>query len=165
MHNNKTLLTNKGFTLIEVAIVMALFAIMAGLIATNLIRPQAQASLNSTYPTIYADIKSQQVNAMAGSTRGETSSQDFGVYFDVNSYTIFTGTSYIPGESGNLTVELASGLEFSNITLPASQVVFTSNTGVFSGYIPAQDSVTLTHNTTNESLTFTINKYGGIDIQ
>src|SRR3989344_9266975 len=82
--NRKT----SGFTLVELMVVMGIFALMLGFTSINLIRPQTQANLDTTVTTLVSDLKEQQIRAMTGD-----GPSDYGVNFEPGRYTLFTGSN------------------------------------------------------------------------
>src|SRR3989344_3525318 len=99
-----------GFTLIEVILVMGIFAILAGFTTINLLRPQQSADLNSTTTTIIADIKQQQARSILGETGGGPVAVVHGIYFENNKYTLFKGLTYSAADPANFVVDLSTGL-------------------------------------------------------
>jgi prepilin-type N-terminal cleavage/methylation domain-containing protein len=86
----------KGFTLVEMLVVLGLM-LGFGIVALTFSVPQLQASQTES---LLDDIRSltflQQQKAYSG-----LNSKAYGIYFDTNSYTVFTGTSYAGRESGD----------------------------------------------------------------
>lgn len=135
----------KGFTLVELLLVMGIFAILAAFTTINLIQPQTKSSLDSTINMLIADLKQQQVEAMIG----EAASQ-FGIQFDSSSYTII---------KDDFTVSLDSNLSLSN-NFPLSRVVFNKR----SGELENTGSITITDSGGNAK-TINVNKLGVVNIQ
>ncbi|OGD85668.1 hypothetical protein A2164_03070 [Candidatus Curtissbacteria bacterium RBG_13_35_7] len=147
-----------AFTLIEILLVIAIFAILAGFTTINLIKPQTSASINSTVNTLVADIKEQQLKSMVGDTEGQSIAQTYGVRFETNRYILFHGM-YNPSEPSNFEINLDSNTTFTN--LPSTQeFIFLKK----SGEIINPNSLTIQNNETNEQKTLTINRLGAITI-
>jgi prepilin-type N-terminal cleavage/methylation domain-containing protein len=139
-----------GFTLIELVVVMGIFAIMVGFASINLIHPQTQASLDTTLTSLVSDLKEQQIRAMTGDDKSA-----YGVHITANNYTLFTGSSYSTGTE-YFTVSLNSGLSIST----PSDIIFAQRSGE-----TTQATFTLTNSTSSESKTIIINTLGAIKIQ
>ena len=152
----------QGFTLIELALIMAIIAILVSFISVNLLKPQTTASTASTVKILGADLKEQQIKAMSGDSDGETTTDSQGIYFESNRYTLFRGPNYASG-SHYFQVDMDQNLILSN-TLPSSQVVFGKRSGEVASYAPGSDTITLSHTQSGEQKTITINRYGAITI-
>ena len=151
----------KGFTLIEVLLVMGLFAILAGLVSMNLLRPQTQASLEGTVQTIIADVKSQQLKAMSGDSEGQAAAQQYGVHFETSSYTLFQSSSYVPGDPANFVVS-ADNLQLTT-TFPLAQIVFARRSGEITGFVAGSTGITILNTQSGQQKTITLNRFGVID--
>ena len=151
-----------GFTLIELALIMGIIAILVSFITINLLKPQTTASTASTVQILGADIKEQQIKAMSGDTDGESSTDSQGIYFESNRYTLFRGPNYASG-SHYFQVDMDQNLILSN-TLPSSQVVFGKRSGEVANYTQGSDTITLSHSQSGEQKVITINRYGSITV-
>jgi len=149
----------KGFTLIEIILVVAIFSLLIGFVTINLLRPQNKASVDTLSTQLIADIKQQQLKALVGDSEGESSAQQFGVYFESNGYTLFRGSSYSSEESTNFKVEL-SEVSLTNINFGSAQLVFDKVSGEVANYSSGSDSVTISHVSAGFSETITVNRYG-----
>lgn len=102
----------RGFTLLEVVIVLALIGLLLALGAWN---------LNHSVEQINVDIGSHNVIATLQLARSRTvASQDdtqYGIHFNTTQYVLFQGSSYTAGDSNNEVYTLANGLEFFNVSL------------------------------------------------
>src|SRR4030042_5273018 len=98
----------KGFTLIELMVVMAIFALITGFGALNLVNLQTKSSLAAHVNTLVADIKEQQIKTMAGDMGGTASQIEFGIYFESNRYTLFQGPTYSSSDPDNFIVDLSA---------------------------------------------------------
>lgn len=152
----------KGFTVVDLMIVMATIAILLGLVSVNLIGVQDKANLNTTLNTLVSDIRTQQLKAMVGDTQGTSTPGQFGLHFDADSYTLFYGPVYEPSESSNIVVELPDTLEFQPIGFPLSQVVFDIGSGEVVGFVSGQNTVTLLNTSSNEQEVIGLNRYGAV---
>jgi prepilin-type N-terminal cleavage/methylation domain-containing protein len=153
-----------GFTLVELLLVMGIIAILASLTTISLIRPQTSSAINTSLTSLTADIKHTQLRAMAGDALGESTQQKHGIYFEQDAYTIFAGDAYSETNPSNFKIDLAGGTVFSNIDFPSSQILFLSLSGEVENYSDSQNSITITHPSSEDSKTILINKYGAITI-
>lgn len=153
----------QGFTLIELALIMSIIAILVSFIGVNLLKPQTTASTSSTATILVSDLREQQIKTMAGDGEGTAAAQAHGIHFESTRYTLFRGTTYSAGEPSNFTIDLESGLSLST-TLPQQQIVFVKRSGEVAGYTSGQDTITLSHTQGGEQKTITINRYGAINI-
>ena len=152
----------QGFTLIELALIMGIIAILISFITINLLKPQTTASTASTVQILGADIKEQQIKAMSGDSDGETTTDSQGIYFESNRYTLFRGPNYTSG-SHYFQVDMDQNLILSN-TIPSSQVVFMKRSGEVANYTSGSDTITLSHTQSGEQKVITINRYGSITV-
>lgn len=143
----------KGFTLIELMLVMGLFVALVAIVYINASRPQISSSLNTIVSVLISDIRHQQLKSITGD-----SATTHGIYFETDKYTLFKGASYNPADPDNFAVTLTSGLEFSNIGFPSNTLLFEKD-GSYSGYAGSDVSVTVYHSAGDEKVV-TINKYG-----
>jgi type II secretory pathway pseudopilin PulG len=141
----------RGFSLAELVIIIAISIIMLALGTVSLLNSQEKASLSTTIETFIADLKEQQVKAMVGDTEGTGSANDYGINFETTQYTLFRNT-YVAGNSQNFSVPLPSTIE---ATSP--RITFTKGSGETTPV-----SITFTNTATNEIRTITINKYGTV---
>lgn len=137
--------------MIELMVVMGIFALMLGFASINLIRPQTQANLDTTVTTLISDLKGQQIRAMSGD--GPSA---YGVFFEQNRYTLFTGSSFSAGATDNFSVNMEGGITIS----PTTSVVFAQRSGETS-----TTSILVTNTNSNQTKTVTINQYGAASIQ
>lgn len=143
---------SQGFTLIELMVVMGIFALMIGFASINLIRPQTQAYFDTSITTLVADLKEQQMRAMTGD--GATI---YGVRFNSNNYILFTGSSY--PLTDNFTINLNSNLQ---ISPNPTTIVFAQRSGETG---TATTTLTVTNSASGEHKDIIINNLGGIKIQ
>lgn len=152
----------KGFTFIELIVVMAVIATLTSFAIVNLSSIQHKAYLSATIDTFLSDYKQQQVKAMTGDTDGTNTTQSYGIYFEQNQYTLFRGTSYSASEPSNFVIALDGSVEFSPINVPQSQLIFAAGSGEVSNYSATEGTVTLHNVVSGEQKTLTVNRYGVI---
>lgn len=154
---------NTGFTLIELILIMGLFAILAALATVNLLRPQNKASIDTAVTTLVADLKEQQIKAMAGDSEGQGTAFAYGVYFEPQKYTLFRGSSYSGPDPAYFVIDLGGKVTLSS-TLPLSQVVFSRRSGGVANFVAGSNTITITQNSSGQQKTITINRFGVINV-
>lgn len=117
--------TQRGYTLIELSLVLALVAILLGIATINLARSQQGASLNAAEQILLSDLKQQQLKAMIGDAEGRADPDPYGVHFDSNRYVLFHGT-YSAVDTSNVVINLDSNMHFNN---PNYDVIFSRLSG------------------------------------
>lgn len=149
---------NKGFTLPELMVGMAMFAILVGLVTINLTGVHSSTNINTTIDTMVADIKQQQIKAMTGDTEGRASADSYGVHFDTTDYVLFHGTSYNASDTSNLTIDLSQGMQI--IRLTHQEIIFNQGNGEIKDS-SGSDTITL-ETPSGQQKTVTFNKYGAV---
>lgn len=151
----KKFLLPRGFTLIEVTLVVSLFFILIAISTVNLFQFQHKSQLSGTVSSFLADYKEQQIKAMVGDTEGNGVISDYGVHLETTTYTLFRSTYGI----SNFAVSLPSNIQITT-TFPSSQVVFQKGSGTVSGFTIGQNTITLQDTSNNTQKVITINRYG-----
>lgn len=150
----------KGFTLIELVVVMGIFALIAGISSVGFFTTYAQSNLGAAEDVLMADLKTAQSRAMSGLGQNGASLPGWGLKITGSGeYKIFPGTTYDSSNTGNLATTLAQGVTIST-TLPTSQIAFTRSSGEVVSFVNNQNTITLTSG--NLSKIITLNAYGTI---
>ncbi len=149
----------KGYTYLEVILVMAVMTILLGFITINLLNAHKSTSQSTSITAIASDLRNQQFNAMVGSTEGRTTSDSYGLYITPTSYVLFHGTAYSPSDTSNLTVNIQNGFQLTT-TLSNSLIIFSHGSGEVKNYNANNNTITLTDTTNNTQKTLRINQYG-----
>ncbi len=152
--------TSAGLTLVELIVVMAVFATLIAMSSILFLRPQSSANLESTYQTLLADINHQREKAMMLDTSGESTALPYGIYFQSSSYTLFRGSAYSAGDTHNVLVTLPTGITLTNITFPSTSVIFATGSGEVVGFSSSNNTLVLTAGDTTLSQILTLNRYG-----
>jgi prepilin-type N-terminal cleavage/methylation domain-containing protein len=152
----------KGFTLIEVSIVMGIVATLFTLSMISLNTVQQNTYHNTSLDIFLSDIKLQQLKSMSGDTSMTSTFEPHGIYMDSTSYTLFRGASYSAGATGNFTIELNPNLTFSNVEFANRQMVFQKGSGEITGFTNGNDTITITNDVTGKQTVMTLNRYGVI---
>lgn len=130
--NNK-----RGFTFIEVVVVMGVMALLFALTAPDLFKLQDRNSLQNTTTELVSLMRQQQFTAM-------NSGQIAGIHFTQSSYTLYTGDTFVPSSQENTVHTLSYPLAFSVIDFADGNVRFASGSGEMIGYTATTDTVILT---------------------
>ncbi len=141
----------KGFTLIELVLVMGIFTAIVSLSTISLSRLQSSSRLDAAVNSLNADLREQQLKAMSGDNDGQggSSNYNYGVHFDAESYTFFR-ENY---GAGNISYTLKEHLEF---VPPFTEFVFQKG----SGEIGAPVTVTINDTAIGRQKIIEINKLG-----
>ena len=150
----------KGFTLLELTLVIGLLSAIFGFITVNLLNVKNRASLNASVTTVITDFKQQQLKAMIGDTEGRESSDHYGIRFEHGKYIFFNGSSYVANPS-NFEVILSDSIQIAN---HPKTVIFTKGSGEVMGYDPLQNTIVLHDATSSQQKTLEFNRYGAITV-
>lgn len=151
-----------GFTLIEALVVLMIMAVLFGLVSANLGSPQATGSLDSAVEGLVADLKGQQVLAMAGDQGSTTTQQPQGVRFAAGTYTLFAGSTFNAGDANNYVASPTSDITLST-TLPSAQIIFNKGTGDVAGFVSGSNTITLSRSGVTSKV-ITINRFGTVTV-
>lgn len=153
-------MTRKGFTLIEMVVVMGIIVLITAISVPSLLGSREQAEVNSSAAVVVSDIKQQQLKAMLGDTEGRSDPDFYGVHFEQETYTLFHGSSYSMNDPTNAVIALPDNLQFSSVSFPQSTIVFAKGSGEIVGFTAGADSVLLYNPNNNQSRQITFNQYG-----
>src|SRR5258706_7052424 len=151
----------QGFTLVELLIVMGIALIILGMITFNLAGTQRSTSINASVNKIVADIDSQRLKSMSGTTVSPSASDSFGVSFQSNKYVLFHGTAFNSGDSSNYSVNLDNSVLVSS-TFPGNVVVFSQASGEVANFASSSNTITINNTGGTEQKVLTINWLGVI---
>ncbi len=152
----------RGLTLIEIIIVFGVLATLLAFTSLNLTLPQHRSVINTTLTTLSSDLHQMQLKAISGDTEGRGTITGYGVYFSPSGYTLFHGSAYSGSDPTNVVITLDPSLTFTNVTFPASTVIFSPGSGEVVGFTPGSNTFTLRHTLESVDKTFTLNRYGVI---
>lgn len=146
----------KGFTLIELIVVVGMLATLTGLSYLTLFGRIQKTDVASVMVSLVADLRSQQVRAISGEQTNGSGS--YGVHLDANQYVIFSGSTYNANDPGN-TAFPTSGAQLST-TFPGSNVIFTPGSGEIPGFSSSANAMTVTSTEGGSIKTVRLNQYG-----
>lgn len=124
MKSNKT---NRGYTLIEIVVVMAITVVILSVVINSFFNLAKNQALNNDYLSVTSLIdqaKSLSINSKSAS--------QYGMYFSSSTVVLFKGPNYISTSPANQSYILNSRVNISVINLSGSstdQVVFDRLTG------------------------------------
>lgn len=151
----------RGFTLVELLIVLVILSVLLALTTVNLARPQTTSSLDGAVNTLVADIKSQQMLAMSGDQGSTTSQQPQGLYLQPSSYTLFAGSTYSAGDTNNFVINTGQGITLAT-TFPSTGLIFNKGTGDVNGFVNGSNTITLSFNGTSKVVT--VSRFGAVTV-
>lgn len=143
----------KGFTLIEVILVMSVAFVLLGISTVNLANFQRGSQLTATTNVLLADLKDQQIKAMAGATQGNGTAGAYGVHIMSDQYILFHGSTYNSSEPSNFVVDLHETLSFAAAPV---DIIFQAG----SGEIGSSSTITITDIVDSGQKTILLNRYG-----
>lgn len=150
-----------GFTLIEMMVVLGVLGTLIAFSSVNLVGYQSKNLLQTTLSSVAGDIQNQRLKSMNGDAQGQSTTSAYGVYIQSSSYTLFRGSTYAAGASGNVVIPVASPMVLST-TFPSSQFVYSKGTGEIASFDNARNTITVRNSSTNEQSVITFNRYGTI---
>ena len=162
---------SRGFSIIELVLVIALLSIILAITTVTLFRPVAKANLDTVSTDIFSILREAQNKAINTDTSGDVQSNDYGIHFETNSYTLFKGTAYNAGDSSNFKVDTTSNIVLSP-TLPCpsppgdcNNIVFQRVSGEVLAYDDVNNTVCVSETSTNKQTLLIINFLGVVTEQ
>jgi len=147
---------NKGFSLLEVMLVIVLIATALGFSVLYSQTSQLRADLNTQGAVLVSYLRLAQSNARAGLTDSENA-----IHFDGDSYTIFSGDTYSALDPTNYTIDLPPTLAIENINLngAGSDLIFLGPDGSTANF----GSLDLRSSRIGKTLTINISSLGTVN--
>ena len=105
-------------TLVEIISVIAIFIIIFGIGSYVFINARRSSELRGLTDTIALTLEQAKSNALIGK-----GGLDFGLRFAADSYTYFSGSSYVPSDTSNQVHGLSTGYQIANTFASTSGVV------------------------------------------
>lgn len=149
-----------GFVFSELVVTIGVIAILAGFATINLLGTQHKSELSGVVDTLLADVRQQQTQAMVGAAAGTGGATSYGIYFEPSRYTLFSGSSFDPGNLENQVINLPVTARVTGVTVPNGSVMFAAGSGAFINFAADQDSVTVREENSGQQKTFRFNALG-----
>ena len=151
----KTTENKKGFSLIEVLLVIVIMATLLGIASTYYSNSQVRADISSQAANIVHYLRLAQSGAASG-----LNDSDRGVHFDETGYTLFEGSIYDEDDLKNVRKELPETMTISDINLNGGDdVVFSKSNGETDNY----GTITLSSAAIGRDIPIAINSIGTIN--
>ena len=149
-----------GFVFIELIVVASIIATLLGIVYVRSTDIERRAPLTSSVDTVIADLGGQQTKAMVGESNGSGIVANYGIHFETNTYSLFTGASFNSADTTNAVFTLPTNITVNHTTLLNNTVNFAKGSGEVAGYTEGANTVTLRQGLSAEEKTITINRYG-----
>lgn len=151
----KTLL-KKGFTVIEIVLVLALIGILLGMSILYYGNTQVRADIDSQASNIVHYLRLAQSGASSG-----LNDKSHGIHFEAASYTTFEGDSYNQADPENFKIDLPATMTINAISLNGggNDVIFSKTDGDTANY----GTISLNSAQINKTITITITSVGTIN--
>lgn len=142
-----------GFTFLEIILVIAILCVSLGLIVLYIQAAQLRADLNSQRDNFMGYLRLAQSDAESGKN-----GENHGIHLETNTYTVFSGDTYVAENPDNFTVELPKTIVFQNISLygDGNNIIFKTPKGECDTY----GSIELFSVQINKTIRITINELG-----
>jgi prepilin-type N-terminal cleavage/methylation domain-containing protein len=147
----------RGFTLIELMLVMSIMAILLGFVSISLMHSQQNASSTATEGMLVADLRQQQLKSMIGDTEGRVSADQYGIHFDQTKYTLFHG-SYLDDPPSYFSINLPGTINFNAGS--RQEIIFEKINGEVYQFSSGSDQIILQDTASGSIKTIKFNKYG-----
>lgn len=165
-------LSEYGFSLIEILLVISLLTIILAISVPNLFNLSSQANISSISLDIKSLLREAQSKAMNTDTQEQPTTFEFGIHFESNSYTLFKGSSYNSSDPDNFVVStpnsivLSSNLKCNSTPLDcANSVVFSRISGeVINFDLNNESYICISEPSTNKKIKLSLNSIGVVDV-
>jgi len=149
---------SSGFTIVELMVVVSLFALIFAFTQINLTGLIAETNLQEQTQAVVSDLRRQQQGAMNGSAQPNSVLQPYGVYFDDTSYWVFSGAAFDPATA--FEVKLEETLRFSDVRFAQNSLLFEPLSGEVQNYDPNLDEFEIENTASGERIRVEINALG-----
>lgn len=148
----------RGFTIVELMVVVSLFALIFAFTQINLTGLIAETNLQEQTQAVISDLRRQQQEAMNGSSNTAAPLQPYGIYFDDTSYWVFSGALFDPATA--FEVALEDTIRFSDVRFAQNTVLFEPLSGEVQNYDPIGAEFELENTASGERIRVEINALG-----
>ncbi len=148
-------MAGKGFTIIELLIVISITAILAAAASPIYSNLQVSTQLDESSAQIAQDVRLAREQSLAG-VHGVA----HGVRFNASSYTLYQGASYATRSAAYDQVNTFSSALAITTTFPNSEIVFTAGTGM-----PSATGTIIVSHAVSGTRTILVNDIGAVDEQ
>ncbi len=156
---------SRGFTLVEVLVVVGLMLLLLGIATQTLFSGQQRTSFTESVNQLVRDLRQQQIKVMQGATEGDGVLSDYSVRFESDRYILFPGSVYVAGNPKNQVVLLEPTVRFSVIDVPGTVITFARGSGEVRSYDGNSNSVVMSQTDTGSAVTVQFNRYGVVFTQ
>ncbi|MDD4989394.1 MAG: prepilin-type N-terminal cleavage/methylation domain-containing protein [Candidatus Pacebacteria bacterium] len=117
----KTSCFQKGFSILEFLVVIAIFAIIASLTFTSFASLRQSKNLDTEALSLLSLLEKARAD-----TLGSQGASQYGVHFETTKAVLFIGAAYVSGNSSNITMTINPLMQISSISLTGggSDIVF-----------------------------------------
>lgn len=153
--------SRKGFTLIELILVLGILSILFGITTVRFFGTQGKQSVVEAADILVADLRSQQTLAMTGAAINGVSMAGYGISWEGSKYILFAGDTYDPASTNNQVVELPEGVTIT-ATFPNSRIIFARASGEVRDFEEGNNTIEITSESSTEARVIEINQLGVI---
>lgn len=157
----KSLSKQRGFTFIELMLVIGIISLLFGIGIVSLSNIQIVAARSSASTVLISDLKTQQIKAMAGDTEGRGIPDNYGIKILPDRYVMFHGNNYDPADSSNFSVPAPDQYSITS-SFPNDTILFASDSGEIVDFVDGSNTIVITNIPSTTSETITLNKYGTV---
>lgn len=161
----KTKHAGSGFTVIEILVSLFIFTTIIMLPTLFFWGIGRNNDLEATTREVISAINGAQANTISGKSTDGQQPISHGIHFAFSYYVVFTGASYNPNDSNNARNDLSTGMSFSQIQLPNSEILFEKVTGKVLNYDADQNYIVLRENNTQKTKRITVSSAGAANFQ
>ena len=154
----------RGFTLVEIVIVMGMMSILYMLSTQSLFRGIRSATLSEVTNQLHRDMRELQFRAMQGKASQSGATVDYSIRFESDRYIFYPGSVYVSENTENRVVPLDSSMQFTDISIPNQTIIFARLSGDIRNFTSGFDSVTLSDTSLQESIRIRVNERGVVFI-
>lgn len=152
----------RGFTVTEVIITIGIFGMILAFPMVFWWGIGRSDALIGTTREVVGIINEAQTDTVSGKSPNGTETSSYGIHFESNYYTYFTGASYNQSASSSVRTDLPPGVSFSQIDLPGNNVIFEQVTGEVLGFDASENTITIEDTNTGQTRTVTVSRFGGV---